>query len=219
MRSFFDLQRVGWQDWLRCQCSVATTYLHPHLLSACSFTQASDSICSTGPPIVQHFMSFHHHCRLLEYLCRQNEWMDGLKGWGKRCSICEESHLPALKKDKISGFFLSYTSFSSSSQPVSHKLAESQGCFHFTQAECSGNTRRGAQLHHPAFLQSQSSKLSLTQSVSLQCRAAGCVCCLALQFRGIPCYCRHDFFASGSRRSSYSAHLRRSAVSHNEALM
>lgn len=164
MRSLYGLQRVGWQGWMRCQCCVATAYLHPHLLSACSFTQASDSICSTGPPIVQHFMSFHHHCRLLAYLCRQNEWMDGL----------------------ISGFFPSY--ISSSSQPLNQELAESQCCFHFTQAECSGNTRWGAQLHPWPFLQSQSSKLSLTQPVSLQCRVSGCVCCLAIQFRGIPCY-------------------------------
>lgn len=54
-------------------------------------------------------------------------------------------------------------------------------------------------LHHLCRVR-EPSRPSLSHSVSLQCQAVGCVCCLARQFRGIPCHCRHDY-CSGANQS------------------
>lgn len=75
-------------------------------------------------------------------------------------------------------------------------------CFHSLQPGCSGNTRRGPSSTPSPFMPSQRTELSLTQSVSLQCQAVGCVCCLARWFRGIPCHCRHDYCSGANWRLS-----------------
>lgn len=105
-----------------------------HILASSSSRSASRGVpqhlpgCSTGPPVVQHFMgSFHHYSCLLAYLCRQllHTRMDGCEGGD--AAVRNPTHLHR-SKDKTNGFFLSLISFSSSSQQVSCRLAERPCC-------------------------------------------------------------------------------------------
>lgn len=68
----------------------------------------------------------------------------------------------------------------------------------------SGNARGGGAPPLSRFMPSQRTALPLTQPLSLQHWAAGCVCCLAHHFRGIPCHCRHGYSSAGNRNCGTS---------------
>lgn len=135
------------EEWNRCYIATNKPVLRSadggltgsmlcskHILASSSSRSASRGVpqhlpgCSTGPPVVQHFMgSFHHYCCLLPYLCRQLlcTRMDGCEGGD--AAVRNPTHLHR-SKDKTNGFFLSLISFSSSSQQVSCRLAERPCC-------------------------------------------------------------------------------------------
>lgn len=115
--------------------------------------------------------------------------MDGCEG-GAAAPTCTEVK---IKQVDFSFFTLALA-------PVANKRAAGSlkgrsVCCRSIQPVCSGNTRGGPRLHPstPAFMPSQRTEPPLTQSVSLQWRAVGCVRCLARHVRGIPCHCRHGY--------------------------